>query len=108
ARLKKLADGEAQPDPKDKALFQLAAKYHLYQLTWKNVQASKSDNSAAAGLKIEYEKLIAELTSQPRNNKEFLKQFAHEQLVVFKEVLALDMRNYHYAVTNTALMLPVL
>src|SRR5207248_4595103 len=108
ARFDKLSEGEVQPDGKDKALLQLAAKYYTYQLTWKAVQQDKTEGGGATKFKKDLEDRMTKLASQPRNNKEFLKQFAHELVVVFKEMLALDFRSYHYAVTNTALMLPAL
>src|SRR5438094_646492 len=93
-RFTKLINGEV-PDAKDKALIQLGAKYYLYQLTWPTVQKEKGgEKTAATRVKTEFDNKMVEIASQLRK-KEFLKLFAHELVVVFKEMLALDMRNYH-------------
>src|SRR5438128_1690396 len=110
ARFAELVSGKAKPDAKDKTLLQNGARYQVVRLTWPTVIKEKPplDGGGATGVRNAFDKMMTDLAGSSVDNKEFLKQFAHELVVAFKEMLVLDVRNYHYAVTNTALMLPSL
>jgi hypothetical protein len=110
ARFAKLRDGEAQPDPaKDKALIEVAAKYHVYHLTWKTYRDDiKSSESGLPKLRKDLNDLMTAPATQSGKNKEFMKLLAHELIGCFKQVLALKFEENHQAVTHGALMLQAL
>src|SRR5438270_2973232 len=107
-RWDKLVSGDMKPDAKDKALCQLAARYFTYRLTWSGVHKETKDtvDGGAVAIQKELDGVMTAPGTQSGKNKEFMKMFTRELVAAFKEVLALDMRNYHFAVTRCALMMP--
>src|SRR5947209_6628535 len=107
-RWEKLTSGDVKPDAKDKALSQLAARYYTYRLTWSTVhkETKETTGGGVVAIQKELDSLMVAPATQSGKNKEFMKMFTRELIAAFKEILALDMRNYHIAVTNCALMMP--
>jgi hypothetical protein len=99
----KWADGEVRPDPvKDKSNLQLAAKYHVYRLTW------VTERKGTADIQKDLKDLMLKPATLEGRNKDFMKLFAQEVIPCLKTLVMRDMMKDSQVVTNAALMLPVL
>src|SRR5262245_61868940 len=102
----KFRDG-AKPDPvKDKKLIEAIARNYIFRVTWPTIQKDKSE-SGMAGVHSRLKELMEHKATQSGENKEFMKLLAPELVACLKQVLALDLKSNYQAVTNAALMLPV-
>jgi hypothetical protein len=109
-RIGELRDAKAQPDAaKDKAAIEVAARYHVYLVTWPSYQPPrKKYDDGMSQIHKRLKDLIDTQTTREGKNKEFMKLLAPEMIRCLKEVLAQDFKTYYTAVTNAAIMLPVL
>jgi len=104
----KLLSGEPAPDPvKDKALLEAAGQYLVWRVTWKTIESERWDVGMGK-IQADLEKLMNEPATKEGKNKEFMKLLARQLIDRLKEVLALKYDTSTMAVTNAALMLPVL
>jgi len=108
-RFEKLRDAEVQVDAaKDKELLDVSARYFVHRLTWSTLQNDKSPDGGIAGLQKRFAESIVVPATASGKNKEFMRLWSKELITRLKEVLGLDIKTYHHAVTNAALMLQTL
>jgi hypothetical protein len=106
ARFNKLRDGEAKPEPKDKSVIEVAARYFVFRVTWTTIQNDKSPDSGMPAVHARFRELMQHPATVSGKNKEFMKLLAHEMVGCLKQVLKLDFKDNYQSVTNGALMLP--
>jgi hypothetical protein len=108
-RITKLVSGEEQPDSvKDKDLLGVISRHYISRVTWQTIQSEKWDSNTGMGkLHADLEKLMNDPATKDGKNKDFMKQLAHQFVERLKEVLGQKLEGNTTAVTNAALMLPV-
>jgi hypothetical protein len=106
----KLFSGETPPDAaRDKALLETAGRYFIFRVTWPTLQNEKYDQGMGK-VQSDFEKIMNDAATKEGKNKEFMKLLAHQLIDCLKKVL-MEQRfetNTSTALTNAALMLPVL
>ena len=111
----KLLTGEIAPElPRDKAVLDAASQYLVYRVTWPTIQGADKWDSGMGKVQADFEKAMNEPATKELKNKAFMKLFAHELIACLKKVLEQKYEpgnsglSANIAVTNAALMLPVL
>jgi hypothetical protein len=106
----KLLSGEVPPDAaKDKVLLEVAGRYFVFRVTWLNLQNEKYDQGMGK-VQLDFEKVMNDAATKEGKNKEFMKLLAHQLIDCLKKVLVEQKYDTgtSTALTNAALMLPVL
>jgi hypothetical protein len=106
----KLLSGEVPPDAaRDKLLLEVAGRYYVFRVTWPTLQNEKWEQGMGR-VQLDFEKVMNDAATKEGKNKVFMKLLAHQLIDCLKKVFV--EQKYEAAtstaLTNAALMLPVL
>jgi hypothetical protein len=108
----KLLSGEVPPDAaRDKVLLEVAGRYYVFRVTWPTLHTPNVKWEDGMGrVQLDFEKVMNDPATKEGKNKEFMKLLAHQLIDCFKKVLLEQKYDTatSTALTNAALMLPVL
>jgi hypothetical protein len=96
-----LLRGDKELTKADLPLLELGAKYYVYRVTLLTLQKKPGELSAVVE---DFDSKMKEAKASPKSQA-FLKAFAPELVKCFREVLAMDLKQYQVPVVNAGLML---